>query len=461
MSTHPGSPRTNVLVVTPDVLGEKMAGPAIRAYEIAKALQATCNVTLVSTVGSTLTEDNFKVRFVDDKQLRTEVSANDVLIMQGHILSSHRWIIDTEIILVADIYDPLQLEILEQSKGFDPQKRIELTVNTVETLNLQIERADFMVCASEKQRDLWLGNIGAMGRLNPLVYEQDPSLRSLIDIAPFGIQDSPPQQNVSGIRGKIPGITQTDKVLIWGGGIYNWFDPLTLIRAIAKLSKTHPDLKLFFLGVQHPNPNVLEMHMVNDAFRLSDELEVTDKHVFFNSEWVDYEHRADYLLDADAGVSTHFDHAETAFSFRTRILDYIWAGLPIITTEGDTFAGLVSEYGLGVVVPPEDEDALAQAIERTLYSDEHQVFSQNLQVFRDRLMWSTTLRPIIEFCENPRHAADFGGKVVSAREQERQHYVRRISSLESSTSWRVTRPLRTLMLAMARVKEFAARRPQA
>ncbi len=50
--------------------------------------------------------------------------------------------------------------------------------------------------------------------------------------------------------------------------------------------------------------------------------------VFFNPDWVAYEDRGDYLLEADAGVSTHFAHIETEFAFRTRILDYLWAGLP-------------------------------------------------------------------------------------------------------------------------------------
>jgi hypothetical protein len=41
------------------------------------------------------------------------------------------------------------------------------------------------------------------------------------------------------------------------------------------------------------------------------------------------------------GVSTHRDHLETRLSFRTRMLDYIWAGLPIVCTDGDHFASLV------------------------------------------------------------------------------------------------------------------------
>lgn len=461
MSTSRDSSRPNVLVVTPDVLGEKMAGPAIRAYEIAKALHNTCNVTLASTVECSLEENAFHVIQVDDTRLRIEVESNDVLIMQGHILSSHRWIVDTDIILVADIYDPLQLEILEQSKGFDIDQRIGYTVDTIEALNLQIERADFMVCASEKQRDLWLGNLGALGRLNPLTYDADPSLRNLIDLAPFGIQESAPIQRVSGIKGRVPGISPEDKVLIWGGGIYNWFDPLTLIRAVAKMTPSHPDLKLFFLGVQHPNPNVLEMHMVNDARQLSDDLGLTDRQVFFNTEWVDYDLRADYLLDADAGASTHFDHAETAFSFRTRILDYIWAGLPIIATEGDTFAELVDEYELGVSVPPENVDALVKAITQTLYSSEREKFVSNLRQFRNQLRWSVTLKNLIEFCTHPKHAADYGKNVFTVRELERQHLMRRIADLESSSSWKITRPFRALTQFVTLLRNPAARRDRA
>ena len=44
---------------------------------------------------------------------------------------------------------------------------------------------------------------------------------------------------------------------------------------------------------------------------------------------------ANFLLEADIGVSTHVDHVETAFSFRTRILDYLWAVPPVVTTTGD------------------------------------------------------------------------------------------------------------------------------
>lgn len=92
--------------------------------------------------------------------------------------------------------------------------------------------------------------------------------------------------------------------------------------------------------------------MATEARRLAGELGLVGSHVFFNEGWVPYDKRQSYLLEADLGVSTHLDHLETAFSFRTRILDYIWASLPIVTTEGDALADLVTGEGLGSSVPP-------------------------------------------------------------------------------------------------------------
>lgn len=186
--------QTRVLVVTPDVLGEKMAGPAIRALEIAKALSGTTEVFLASTVGSTLEGYGFPVEFADEERLKALVATHDVLVFQGHVLSSFPWIVESDIIIVADIYDPMQLEILEQGKELPAEERLMHTLNTVEVLNVQLERADFMICASDKQRDLWIGQLSALCRINPLTYDADQSLRSLIDVVPFGVQESDPVQ---------------------------------------------------------------------------------------------------------------------------------------------------------------------------------------------------------------------------------------------------------------------------
>lgn len=441
------SPRSRVLVVTPDVIARQMAGPAIRAFEMARALSDTTDVRLVSTQRTEPLTAPFPVSLAThDDDLRQHADWADVIVFQGHILDSHPWLIDPRYILVADIYDPMHLEVLEQVKKESIDDRVWVSAHTTEVLNAQIERADFMLCASEKQRDFWLGQLAAMNRINPLTYDNDVSLRKLLAVAPFGIQESQPVQRAHGIKGVVPGIAETDKVILWGGGIYNWFDPLTLIRAVGALSEEHNDLRLFFLGGKHPNANVPAMKMAADARILADELGLLDSVVFFHDEWVPYERRADFLLDADVGVSTHFNHLETAFSFRTRILDYLWAGLPIVSTSGDTFGEIIERDGLGLVVPPENSRALMQALHQVLYIDEpRQLMIESVKKTAASMAWRNVLAPLIEFCASPQKAPDNLHAVVSVRTQQRLDLEKRIRGLETSTSWRVTAPLRAVL----------------
>jgi glycosyltransferase involved in cell wall biosynthesis len=242
--------------------------------------------------------------------------------------------------------------------------------------------------------------------VNAFTYSRDPALDSLIAVAPFGIPSEPPVADRPAIKGVVPGIGKDDKVIIWGGGIYNWFDPETLIRAVGRLSSSHRDVRLFFMGVKHPSPHVPEMAAVARARALVASLGLGG-HVFFNESWVPYEERQNYLLDADVGVSTHFEHIETTFSFRTRILDYLWAGLPIVATAGDSFGDLIAHEGLGAIVNERDDASLAVALESLLYDAKaRDVARANVARVRQDFTWERVLEPLVGFCRNPIRAAD-------------------------------------------------------
>jgi hypothetical protein len=148
---------------------------------------------------------------------------------------------------------------------------------------------------------------------------------------------------------------------------------------------------------------------------LSDRLGLTGKVVFFG-DWAPYEVWPNYLLEADIGASLHFDTLETHFAFRTRVLDYIWAGLPMVVTGGDSTSELVTHYGLGEVVPPDDEEAVAAAIGRLLdIPDLRQAYRKKFEQARPSFTWEHACEPIGRFCEQPRFAADRVGGVSPTR----------------------------------------------
>ncbi|MEP7192286.1 MAG: glycosyltransferase [Actinomycetota bacterium] len=396
-----------VLVVTLDTIAERMAGPAIRAWEISRALAGEHDVRLVTFGRCTREGDGFVARRIGVADFRHEVESAAVVIIQGFVFNAFPWLQTCEQVLVVDLYDPFQLETLEVDRYKPEPDRHRALAFALRELSLQLHRGDFFLCASPRQRDLWIGHLAAAGRINPDTYDADPGLDSLIAIVPFGTSARPPVQARHAIKGAEAGIAGGDKVVLWGGGVYNWFDPLTLVRAIDVVRVQVPEVRLYFLGMKHPNPDVPEMAVAARCRELADELNLTGKHVFFNEGWVPYEQRADYLLDADVGVSCHFQHVETEFSFRTRILDYLWAGLPIVTTQGDSFAALVAAEDLGMAVPAEDIGALAAALTEALTSDSaQQRHRENVKRVAEDFWWPRVLEPLLEFCREPVRSAD-------------------------------------------------------
>ena len=401
------SERHRIVVATGDTLTPKMAGPAIRAWQIASALSLEHDVELVTVGRCEVSHPRFRVRAVNGAELRQLERWCDVFIFQGFLMHEHPFLRTSNKVVVVDIYDPFHLEQLEQGRDKGEDFRRQVVQSSTAVLNEQLMRGDFFMCASTKQRDFWLGQMAALGRVNSLTYDEDETMESLITVVPFGVSDTPPVKARAAIKGVVPGIGPDDKVVLWGGGIYNWFDPLTLIKAVDTLRHRRPDVRLFFLGLKHPNPHVPEMRMAVAARGLADQLGITGTHVFFNEDWVAYEDRQNYLLEADIGVSTHLDHVETAFSFRTRILDYLWASLPIVATGGDALADLIESESLGLTVEAGDVSGLEEALFRLLDDEEYaELCRKNVARVAPEFAWGRVLEPLLEFCRAPRRAPD-------------------------------------------------------
>ena len=223
-------------------------------------------------------------------------------------------------------------------------------------------------------------------------------------MVPFGLPSEAPRRTGPGLRTSIDGIEDDDRVILWAGGVYNWFDPLVVIRAVGRLADRIGGVRLVFLGMQHPNAAIPKMRAATEARAVSDHLGLTDRVVFFNEGWVPYDQRAAFLLDANVGVSTHLDQIEARFSFRTRVLDYLWSGLPMVLTEGDVLAELVAAERLGQVVPAGDVTAVEAALEATLLSEPPS--KSRFAAVTASMTWERVAQPLVDFCANPQRAPD-------------------------------------------------------
>ncbi|MBA2545824.1 MAG: glycosyltransferase family 4 protein [Solirubrobacterales bacterium] len=295
--------------------------------------------------------------------------------------------------LIFDLLYPDVLEKLErvvEPDGFKRRLRIAITLDR---FNEAMRIGHNFICGSERQFDLWVGGMMANGFIRPSVYDSDPSLRSVIDVVPFGLPEGRPEPDPDPWGSSFPEIAAGDEVILWNGGIWPWMDAQTAIRAVAELASRRPRARLIFM----PGPGSgVGRDASTRARALASDLGVLNRHVFFNEEWVPYQARGSWLAAADCMVLCHGEGLEARFAFHSRVLDCFWAGLPPVSTDGDVFSDEIEREDLGAIAPSGDHAAVAGALERVLDRG-RESYGAKLEAAADRYRWEKTVQPLIGF----------------------------------------------------------------
>ena len=356
-----------VMLVCPEPLGHRQpAGIGIRFLEIERVLRAEGHaVTLLSR------DDG---AFVPETLLRVS-GESDVAVVQGHVANdffAHARPIPT----VVDLYDPFIVENLH----YFATRGGEVYAHDHTTLMNSLLRGDFFLCASEAQRHFYLGALLAAGRVNPLAFEKDPTLQSLIAIAPFGV---PPARDAAA--------SATSDVLF--GGIYDWYDPIASIEAVRLARANVPSMTLTF--TTHPNPELTPQGKTAEAMAYAKTLD------FVRFEpWAEYARRGAFYDRFALALLTFPQSIETDLSMRTRIYDYLWGGLPIVTSSAPGTDELLTRYGAGVVVGGRTPQAFADALLEALRDRER--LRAGARRFVEEHQWPRVLQPLAEFVRAPR-----------------------------------------------------------
>lgn len=382
-----------ILFVSPDVVGERMAGPGIRAWELAHALAGRHDVMLVAPdvdrTSETVTLMPAGVeRWVD------LLGRHDVVVTQFLTPPLLGALLRRRTRLVIDAYVPMTLEALEMNRKARPRQRQERAKTLVGVQTLALRAADAVVCASEQQRDLWLGALLALGRLTPEVYAESRDLRQLIDVVPFGLPDQPPVRRGRGPR-EIEGLPPDAVVALWGGGVWDWFDPLTVIEAVARVRRHDPRLHLAFMGLQHPQQTSSHTTMGGRALALLERTGLRGNGAHVRDGWLPYDERTAYLLDADMTVSANQAIAENRYAFRTRVLDSLWAGRPALLSSGDPLAEAGVRQGWALAMDVGDVDGWALALAKlTADPGLRAEMSRAARSASDSYRWSVVAEPL-------------------------------------------------------------------
>ena len=361
---------TRVLLVCPEPLNHgQPAGIGIRFLEMEKVLRADGHATTL------LGRDD-----VTPERLQSETARHDAAVVQGHA-ANELFAHGQPLPVVVDLYDPFIIENLH----YHASRGAEVFTHDHATLVSSLLRGDFFLCASEAQRFFYLGALLAVGRLNPIAFESDAHLDALIRVAPFGVQ--PPMT-----------IDPTPSPALLFGGIYDWYDPILAIDAVAIARRALSALTLTF--TYHPNPDLTPQGKTPEAMAYARR----KKYDFVRFEpWAAYDKRVGFYRRFAAAILTFPRSIETDLSMRTRIYDYLWAGLPIVTSSAPGTDEILDRYRAGAIVRSESADDFARTILDVLARRVELV--AGTQRFAGDHQWSRTLQPLVEFCRAPKFAA--------------------------------------------------------
>ncbi|MHB1571740.1 MAG: glycosyltransferase family protein, partial [Solirubrobacteraceae bacterium] len=338
-----------VLVFAPGPLGERMAGPEIRAWELAKSLSLHFRVSVAAYGGRAHERDGIRVVPATRGRVLREALRHDAFL--AGCVPPYLLVLGAlrGLVTVADQYDPHELELATLEAG-TTRRRAMRTRRAVR--ELQLRYADVVLCAARAQREELLRVAAAL----PGAPEVDPI------VLPFGIPQPPPARDRHPLRDRFPQLSPTDTVVLWWGSVWRWLDAELAVRAFARLLGHREDLKLVISAGPPSGNDGARFDAAADARALAAELGVLDRTVLFLDEWVVFEERFDYLRDADLGLTLHRDAREAGLAARARYMDYLAAGLPCVLSAGDETAEEFAAAGFATLLDSPDPELLANTL---------------------------------------------------------------------------------------------------
>jgi glycosyltransferase involved in cell wall biosynthesis len=281
--------------------------------------------------------------------------------------------------LVVDLIAPIPFELAESPEAAWRTRQ----------LAAHVAAADLILCTNQRQREL----------LHGIAVAQGTGEEGRIRVVPHGLDAERPRATARPLR-EAGLVAEGDRVAIWAGGIWGWLDPLTPIRAIERLRRDRPEAKLAFVGIEAPGTAKRPLHASRseEALGYISERRLEGDAVVLLPGRLESQDYLDHLIEADVGVSAHPPSLEGRYATRTRIVDYLYAGLPVVATRGETMADFAVAHGVGLGVEPLDVEGFAAALDEALFGDSVRAPTDEALA---PLQWRKVAQPLVRYCFEP------------------------------------------------------------
>lgn len=300
--------------------------------------------------------------------------------------------------IITDYYGPDFVEYYEKFRTDGP------VVNWLRygiiraKLLLLLSVSNLILTATARVEDFLLGIAFERGLLPRRSYLGDRGLKASFLRVPYGCKPVDLTKREEIVRKYLPGVDWTCPVFVWGGGVWGWFDPGIVIRAFCRLNAEGRVAQLLMPDLARSLLPEFDGHskLPSGAQELKDM-----GGLLLLKTWAPWDDYACILSLCRAGLSISSDSIENYLSYRTRVVSYIGAGIPVITNTGDCLEQFVRDRGIGLTVESGDEDGLLQALRR-MVSDSGfwNQCKANTEKSKAEFQWDNVLQPLVKVLQD-------------------------------------------------------------
>lgn len=401
---------SNGPVPAPEI--KNVEGGGLRAWGLANGLQSNSKdkYEVEVSYNQVFKQDNFtdelngiKISTWEISTLAEKIQEFDSVLVSYNAGDITQTVVDNirqDQQLILDGYVPIHIEMsARNSDNLDREYDAFNFENKIWTKALR--RGDILLCANEAQKKFYTGVMAQVGRINPITYGDE----DLIQIVPYGIY----REKAVAKHDPVSKLVKNKKAfkLLWFGGIYPWFDLTNLLEAVKNANKTTP-IELIMVGVKNPfnqHPDFIKRYEeVMDYIKNNNMDEIV--HV---TDWVKFEDRAEWYLGSDAVVLINNIGMENTLAWRTRLVDYVWADLPIVTNGGDPMSDILEANKAVYILPDLDAKTIEKEIIKISKDKETlKQVSTNLSKVRRLFYWDKVTENLSKLISKGYKPADAG-----------------------------------------------------
>ncbi len=261
-----------------------------------------------------------------------------------------------------------------------------------------LRRADKISAVTHAHRFAVLGELATIGRLNRHNVHYDLVVRIPCSVDVDSIRSPSDRLILRRLVGQ-----DNAFVVLWSGAFNTWTDPATLFEGLEQAMAAEPTVHFAATGGVVPG----HADAVLEEFQARVERS-PHRGRFHLLGWVEAERFADYVAAADLAVCADFPCLETSIGVRTRLLEAMAHGVPIVLTRGTELSVELEHAGAGWIVEPRNPAMLAERIcaaarDRAMAARMGAVCRHFVE---EHYSVQRTFGPLLEWAEHPAYAPD-------------------------------------------------------